>query len=283
MSRIFTWLRCLFIILCVFLASGCSLHSYPSASELATRGGFVRHIYTAPDFDIVGYTRFAPDSALTVYIEGDGRAWLTRTRPSSDPTPGSPQALALAALDPTPNVVYLARPCQFTAGTPEFRDCTRDDWTSGRMSPTVVRSMNVALNQVKAESGAQRIHLVGYSGGGGIAILLAARRDDVASIRTVAGNLDIDLWTRQHNVSPLSGSVNPKEKARAVRHIPQTHYIGAEDTNITETIARSFIKASSGNPADMQIVPNCTHSTGWEEQWPQLLRKYDLDAAEPSF
>jgi len=274
MSCLSLRLRCLFVTLCVFLASGCSLHSFPTASELATRGGFIRHVFTAPDFDIVGYTRYAPDSALTVYIEGDGRAWLTRNQPSSDPTPGLPLALALAVLDHTPNKVYLARPCQFTAGTPEFRDCTIEDWTSGRMSQAVIRSMDVALNQAKTESGAQHIHLVGYSGGGGIAILLAARRKDVASIRTVAGNLNIDLWTRQHNISPLVHSLHPEDHAGAVRHISQTHYVGAKDTNITETITSSFIKASSGNLSDMQVIPNCTHSTGWEEQWSHLLHEY---------
>ena len=34
------------------------------------------------------------------------------------------------------------------------------------------------------------IHLIGYSGGGAIAVLTASRREDVLSVRTIAANLD---------------------------------------------------------------------------------------------
>ncbi|SHJ68418.1 alpha/beta fold hydrolase [Halodesulfovibrio aestuarii] len=263
----------LLVTILMFSAAGCALHS-PTATELATENKFIRHVYTAPTFDIVAYTRFAPSDDLTVYIEGDGRAWLTRTRPSSDPTPVPPLALALAVKDPTPNVVYLARPCQYTAGTSGFRTCTTRDWTSARMSPDVINDMNNALTQIKTESGARRLHLVGYSGGGGVAILLAAQRKDVASIRTVAGNLNISLWTRLHNISPLSGSLPPENYTHAVRNIPQTHYVGAEDSNIPVEIAKSFIKRSSGAHIAVNVISGCSHSKGWEEKWPYLLHAY---------
>ena len=62
-----------------------------------------------------------PVDEVHVYIEGDGYAWATTTDPSDDPTPINPLALRLAAVDDAPNVLYLARPCQFRpAGTREL-------------------------------------------------------------------------------------------------------------------------------------------------------------------
>ena len=51
---------------------------------------------------------------VNIYIEGDGRAWLNKNRPSLDPTPKNSLALKLAEIDPAPNVIYLARPCQYS-------------------------------------------------------------------------------------------------------------------------------------------------------------------------
>src|SRR3546814_2839304 len=65
-----------------------------------------------------------------------------------------------------------------------------DVWTSARFSDGVIVSMSDALDRLKEEAGASSLDLVGYSGGGGVAVLLAARRRDVVSIVTIAGNLD---------------------------------------------------------------------------------------------
>jgi hypothetical protein len=50
----------------------------------------------------------------TIYVEGDGLAWLGRRTPSLDPTPVNPVALHLASRDKGPNVIYLSRPCHYT-------------------------------------------------------------------------------------------------------------------------------------------------------------------------
>lgn len=65
-------------------------------------------------------TAYAPppehrNGVLTIYIEGDGLAWLSRARPSDDPTPNHALGLQLALRHPDNAVAYLARPCQNTA------------------------------------------------------------------------------------------------------------------------------------------------------------------------
>jgi pimeloyl-ACP methyl ester carboxylesterase len=62
---------------------------------------------------------------------------------------------------------------------------------------------------LKQRSGSTRLTLVGYSGGGTIAVLLAARRSDVAEVITVAANLDVGYWTQRDGLSPLTGSLDP--------------------------------------------------------------------------
>ena len=50
---------------------------------------------------------------LSVYIEGDGLPWATRTELSDDPSPRSARVLKLAVQDNAMNAAYLARPCQY--------------------------------------------------------------------------------------------------------------------------------------------------------------------------
>ena len=96
-----------------------------------------------------------------------------------DPTPVNPLALQLALRDPSGAAVYLARPCQFVAA-PDKRECARAYWTEQRFSPAVIAASLEAISQLKQRYGAQRLVLVGYSGGGAVASLVAAQRGDVA-------------------------------------------------------------------------------------------------------
>lgn len=214
----------------------------------------------------------ADNRLLTVYLEGDGLAWRSRTRRSSDPTPVTPVALNLALLDPSPNVAYLARPCQYVDLTRQPL-CEPKFWTSHRFAPVIVAAVDAALSRLKAETEASRLQLVGYSGGGALATLLAARRDDIVAIRTVAGNLDHELWTRTHTVDPLSGSLNPVDDAVLLRAIPQIHYVGTRDRVVPRSLAESFLAAQgAGGCATLVDVMGATHSSGWDVLWPTLLK-----------
>ena len=100
-----------------------------------------------------------------------------------------PDQHADAVAGPAPNVAYLARPCQFM---PMDRNpqCAVPYWTGKRYTPEVIASMNDAVDRLVARVPGQPVNLIGYSGGGAVAVLIAARRHDVATLRTVAGNLD---------------------------------------------------------------------------------------------
>lgn len=204
-------------------------------------------------------------------MEGDGLAWVTRTMPSMDPTPHNPVGLALAAADPAPNVVYLARPCQFTAMSASPR-CSVAYWTGKRFAPETVVAMDAAVSRLAQRVPGQKLNLIGYSGGGAMVVLMAARRHDVASIRTVGGNLDDEFVNRIHDVSAMPDSLNAIDVAPAVATIPQVHFSGGDDTVVPASVAQRFAKASGGTCVQLRTVPDLTHGGEWGRLWPAMLR-----------
>ncbi|MGM0953595.1 MAG: alpha/beta hydrolase [Pseudomonadota bacterium] len=205
---------------------------------------------------------------LTVYLEGDGLAWVTRSRPSTDPTPVEPIGLQLALADPQPQAVYLARPCQYITSS----NCRSDFWLGKRFSAEVIDATGEALDGLKARYKSNTLLLVGYSGGGAVAALLAAERDDVDALITVAGNLDHDFWTRHHRISPLKGSMNPADRARMLADLSQWHFIGGRDDIVPSEVAGAYIKQLPHSERVRSIVkPAYGHQCCWVESWPGLI------------
>jgi len=230
--------------------------------------------FSSASFLLTAYSKILePGKDLHVYIEGDGYAWVTRNRVSGDPTPRRPVALELAAQDPAPNVVYLARPCQYTPM--EMNPiCEETYWTDKRFSEEVIGSMNQAIDKFAKDAQSSGVHLIGYSGGGAVAVLVAVRRQDVKSLRTVAGNLDPNGLNEYHEVSQLDeASLNPMDAAGRLSAIPQYHFIGANDPIVPAFIAEHF-KERSANETCVRIikVSNADHVNGWAENWKELLR-----------
>lgn len=262
------------LALAAFLLSACVTAAAPenraaTARTLAAAGGLRDRVIAAAPFDLTVYSRItAPGQPLRVYIEGDGLAWIGRRQVSADPTPTDPVALRLAVRDPGPNVVYMARPCQYSRGP----GCHKDYWTGARFAPVVIAAMDSALNAVIRDAGTNGVEIIGFSGGGAVAALLAARRQDTLSLRTVAGNLDHAAHSAQHQVTPLSGSLNPPQDAVRLRAIPQHHFTGAEDENITAAIYQAYAAALGPTPCLRHtIVPGVSHEKGWAERWGTLL------------
>jgi pimeloyl-ACP methyl ester carboxylesterase len=246
---------------------------FASAKQLAVQAGFQESVLSNAQFDLVAFSKPSKqvNSVLVIYIEGDGRAWKTAALPSDNPTPTNPLALRLAIQDQRPAVAYLARPCQFI--TFPSRGCSEKLWTSARFSPAVIENMNEAVEKLKREYGASELTLIGYSGGGAIATLIAAKRTDIKSIITVAGNLDTDAWVKLYRLEPLSESVNPASVTRSIRNIPQIHYVGAKDDVIPPAISQSFLqKMGSPNKAKVIELPNYGHVCCWTELWTELLK-----------
>jgi len=214
----------------------------------------------------------AVGGGLTVYIEGDGLAWSSYTKPSDDPTPEYPMAIMLAMAQRQGRAVALARPCQYTMDVSRG-GCEARYWTSHRFAPEVVSATDQAVSQLKALSGATWLRLVGYSGGGAVAALVAARRDDVRELLTVAGNLDHAAWTKHHHLSPLSGSLQPVDAAPGLTHLPQLHFIGSEDQIIPPSLARNFLeKQGRTTCASIVVVQGPDHEHGWVQRWEALLQ-----------
>jgi pimeloyl-ACP methyl ester carboxylesterase len=206
---------------------------------------------------------------LTVYLEGDGLAYLGATRVSPDPTPTDPVALRLALRHPGGAAAYLARPCQHVPAGLAQPACAPQFWTSHRYGVEVLSSLDRALDQLKQRTGAAELVLVGYSGGGALAVLLAAGRTDVRGLVTIAAPLDTRLWTDRHRLAPLAGSRNPVEVAAAVAQIPQLHLVGGRDEIVEPAISQAYLRAlPPGHRASVAVRPNAEHGGGWVESWP---------------
>lgn len=263
----------LLISLALFLTGCTGRDARQSASALAKKSGMTSENFVTDGLTIRGWQRITPPvTRLRVYIEGDGFAWVSRTRPSSDPTPHNPVGLALAAADPSDNVLYLARPCQFI-GPPLPAACNISLWTDKRFSSHVIQAMNDALSQVMQRYPQANVELVGYSGGGNIAAQLAARRQDVASLRTVAGNLDVDYVNSLHHVSVMPDAQSAIDVAPALSRLPQIHFSGAEDSTVPPAVAHRFQQAAGLRCVQVEIVPGMDHGADWAALWPGLLAK----------
>lgn len=234
------------------------------ADDYAARQGMERRVIAGEAFRHVVYERNGTGGTLHVYIEGDGRPWLYGTLVADDPTPRLAYALVLMARDPAA-AVYLGRPCYFGLYTDEA--CDERFWTSARYAPAVVDSMAAALRRLLAERGRPDVVLVGYSGGGVLAVLLADKVPGVRTVVTVAANLDIGEWTSAHGYLPLEGSLNPMTSARlgGIRHV---HLAGADDTVVDSGMIEAFAERHDGR---YRVFENFDHRCCWRERWPALL------------
>lgn len=242
------------------------------SAALASAQGWQALRIATRDFVLAAYVpaTTTAEQTLTVYIEGDGMAWLSRSQASDDPTPRQPLALELAMRQARGTAVYLARPCQYVEGAAR-RGCDVAYWTERRFAPQVIEASSEAIDTLKLRYGAEHLILVGYSGGGAVAALVAARRSDVVRLVTVAGNLDHRAWTIEHGVLPLTGSLNPADDWAALQHIPQLHFVGATDANVSTSVVAAYLaRFPEHRRPDMQVVPGADHSCCWAQQWPAL-------------
>ena len=267
---------------CVFLAAGCSaLDSFggsrQATAQWAAQRGFTATELKAGDFDLLAFVRrpSVPAATLTIYIEGDGAAWPTPYDPPRDPTPRQPVSLALAAADPAPAVAYLGRPCQYLDAA-ALAKCSSAYWTERRFAPEVIAAADAAVTQLKNIYGARRLRLVGYSGGGVVAALLAARRDDVDAFVTVAAPLALAAWVQWHDASPLTGSLDPSAVAASLPH--GVHFVGGGDKTVPAAIVERFVRARGGT---VEVIPGFDHECCWTREWAGLLpRAFDREKAK---
>jgi pimeloyl-ACP methyl ester carboxylesterase len=195
---------------------------------------------------------FVPDElqqtdTLNIFIEGDGKPGI---------------ALDLAK-QIGGNSVYIARPCQYFRPSSN-RSCSKEVWTSHRFSEGVIDSINHAIAVLKVRYKADKIRLIGFSGGGAIATIIASKRGDVALLVTVAGNLDHKQWTDLNHSEPLYGSLNPVDFVSRLDVVPQIHLVGDRDDVVPTTVLASYLaRLKSLDKVHIQIVNGADHTCCW--------------------
>jgi len=260
----------------LLLLSACSSSPVQVSDETAASLGFERAIVKGGGFNHVVYTNRIPVSMglIHVYLEGDGSPWRHEREVSIDPGPRNPLMLRLMALDATASI-YLGRPCYHgLAGQPP---CHPYLWTHGRYSSRIVDAMAQALEQVARDNGADRLVLIGYSGGGAIAMLLAERVPDVVAVVTLAGNLDPEAWAEHRNYSLLQGSLNPANRAPLPSRIVQLHIAGENDDVVPPNMIKSAIQYQDN--AQFRIIPDIDHACCWQSVWPSILENLETRVA----
>ena len=210
-----------------------------------------------------------PAGRLHVYIDGDGVPWIGGRKPADDPTPRNPLALRLMTADPG-NAAYLGRPCYF--GHARDAGCDASSWTSGRYSAAVVASMAQAVRTLVAEGGHEEVVLIGFSGGGTIARLMAPEVPGLIGLLTVNANLDVTEWAVGHGYQPLSGSISPADLPDLPPHILHVQAIGTRDSVVPPAVTASY--AARHDELVVWTYPDFDHVCCWLEHWSSILQRF---------
>ncbi len=272
----------LFLGLSLMVWTGCSQKISDPGQRLSLARQFavgyphvMENQFEAGKFKIFAFQSLKKESRnkkIHIYIEGDGLAWVTSSRPSDNPTPITPVGLKLFLKDPAPRKIYLARPCQYISSGA----CQQKYWTSHRFSKEVIDGYHGVLDRIKTEYAPEEFTLFGYSGGGAVAALLAAQRDDVSDLVTIAANLDTDFWTQLHCLTPLTGSLNPADFTQGLEQVRQHHFMGGKDRIVPPSVFFSFQdRFFNKKNMDYKILNDFHHACCWDRDWESLLNTLD--------
>jgi hypothetical protein len=270
-------------LLSLFVLTACGVETdlkQQAASKIARPAFMVERQIQAGQFNLVAWERMHQrHQEATIYIEGDSINQIN-TNPNLvsnnflriNSTPDVPLGLYLASRDQSENLAYLARPCQFIK-IPEEKGCPQSYWQENRFTPEIINAYQRALDDIKARYDITAFHIVGYDGGGNIAAVLAAKRSDIITLRTVAGNLNPDFTTDKTNHTTLaSNSVMAIDHATALARVPQHHFIGAADQIITPGVYHSYRQmVGLSDCISYSLIQDADHTNGWVERWPSLL------------
>ena len=232
---------CLFAFL-VCALGGCAAslqNRMDNAETLMKEARLIPATLKTTDFSLFSARNFTQpyQDTLTIIIEGDGYSWAARNKPTDNPTPKDPIGLNLLSHTASP-AIYLARPCQYIHSP----RCNPDFWTDGRFSAPVIESYRQAISQIMARYQTRNIHFMGYSGGGYLAMVMAAHFNQFTrSVTTIAGVLNPDDWTRYHYISPLIVPMRSDDILRYTGHIPFEHICGGNDQIVPCTLTERFV------------------------------------------
>ena len=272
-------------LLAILFSTSCAKDSINNriqrANKIAEKSGFQRNNVTAKSFKILTFSKITDyTKPLSIFIEGDGFAWKTRYIISQNPTPKNPIGLKLAAIDQSPNILYIARPCQYVDILQE-KHCQNKFWSRSRFSDVVLKDINIVIDKFVQDYEFTKVNMYGYSGGGAIAVLIASRRNDVRSIRTVAANLNHKHLMKFHQLSPLSDSLDAIDVAQDVSKTWQYHLLGGKDKIVTNESSMSFInkaKEHNSEGVNFAIVKGATHRDySWPKEWVKSFNEEKME------
>jgi pimeloyl-ACP methyl ester carboxylesterase len=251
------------------LITACSISKPALFYREAQRQQLQRNVIQAGKFSLVYYTRANEKAGTTlhVYLGGDGVPWHHLVQISDDPGPYSPLVLQLMKQDRVASI-FLGRPCY--QGLAKEPPCTNRYWTSARYSHEILDSMSAAIQQLMSSYKYKHLVLIGYSGGGTLAVLLARKLPQTRAVLTVAGNLDTDAWTDLHHYSRLTGSLNPARLSALPAAIRQIHIQGERDNNIPPGLADAYLRKQ--DQATVIKYPDADHSCCWQNHWSKILK-----------
>ena len=254
-----------FLIFILFLSncSQSSLNQRNSLIEELNLDKFTKNVYATTLFNIYSLEKIKNDNKLIVYIEGDGLSWVDRFTISSNPTPTDPLAFKMALIDEGENIIYLARPCQYEWNN----QCNKEIWTISQYSSTILNSYKDIITHLSKTY--KEIHLVGYSGGAGIAMYLGSiGNKNIKSIRTIAGNINHNELSKILKISRLKKSINFYSIEKKINTIPQVHYYGLKDKIVPNELQTSYkIRNSKNKCIKIESVSKATHNEGWVDFW----------------
>ena len=209
-----------------------------------------------------------------VYIEGDGRPWVAGGEVvAADPTPRKPMALELLVQDERA-ALYLGRPCYFVGVGDAV--CSPQWWTSQRYSERVVQAMADALADWLARRPAiNSVSLVGYSGGGVLAMLLGERVPQVRRVVSIVAPLDHERWTALHGYSPLAGSLNVASARHWRPDVVRQAIFGAEDKNVPAAAMLHALPPGT----EVLVLPGMAHECCGDQTWTSILGRLNQAAA----
>ena len=256
-------MRKLILILSQIFLFSCANNPVQHA-EFAQKYNLTQKIYPAEStkgFNILTLQKIPdPKKKVRIYVEGDGFAYVNKSRPSVDPTPRSTVLLDLMEQDDHQNLVYVARPCQYI----DSEKCHEKYWTTKRFSKEIIQSLNIVIDDFRDHE----IELVGYSGGG--LVVLALDHKNVKNIRTIAGNLDFDEFARLHRVKTIKTAIINYPKLSIM---PQIHFIGAFDNVVPIEVFNKYQrKLLRKNCVSIKVLGTVTHNTGWTKRWREMLK-----------
>lgn len=258
-----------------YVLSGCTSSTPENFYRAAKQLKLERITIKGNIFPMIYYTKGIEQGTenLHIYLGGDGMPWQDIMTYADDPTPSNPMVLQLMNMDRASSL-FLGRPCY--QGFSKTPPCDYYYWTAGRYSPAVVNNMRDAIQQLVKQYNIKKLTLIGFSGGGALATLLARGIPQTDTIVTIAGLLDTDAWTDLHAYSPLTGSLNPATQPPLAKQLRQIHLLGEKDKNIPPEIITSYIDKQANT--EVLRFKQADHTCCWKKYWPMVLKKLDKTA-----